>query len=311
MSSINTTKNIMSATLLLTALAGVANAHLGGFEKVDGYEPFLNMVQNYNAGQYGLNSGYMAMAPVAITPSTGLWHNIAGGFSSGGATSYASGHQWYDRTWVNSGGTSGLLSDQALVLTTGHQGLTGPALKYKYDIDSQDLGGVNPLSTSSAIVTMSFWVRGMMDPGLVGTGYFGNEITFEDSLGNVGFRVGLTKTSGGDMVTHWNGTSMVVTSIGGSASVYDRWDLVFDIANDTVSASYFDFSSSTSTTLATNVAMQSALADFSHLTFRSTPGVTNGKFFSVDDFRFTTNVPAPGAAALAGMAALGVCRRRR
>ncbi len=306
-----TLSNLVSASLVFAAASGIAHAHLGGFEIKDGYQPFLNMVQNYNAGQYGISSGYVAMAPVAITPGTGLWHNINGGFSSGGSISYASGHQWYDRTWVNSGGTSGQMSDQALVLTTGHEGLTGPALKYKYDIDAQDLGGVNPLSTGSAIVTTSFWVRGMMDPGLVGTGYFGNEITFEDSLGNVGFRVGLTKTSGGDMVTYWNGTSMVVTTIGGSASVYDRWDIAFDLATDTVTASYFDFSTSTTTNLAIGVAMQNAMSDYSHLTFRSTPGVTNGKFFSVDDFRFTTNVPAPGTAALAGFAALGIARRRR
>ncbi|MBU6412616.1 MAG: hypothetical protein KGS45_04020 [Planctomycetes bacterium] len=306
-----TTSTLVSATLALTALSGAAYAHLGGFEIKDGYQPFLNMVQNYNAGQYGLNSGYSAMAPVAITPGTGLWHNINGGFSSGGSISYATGHQWYDRTWVNSGNTMGQMSDQALVLTTGHEGLTGPALKYKYDIDAQDLGGVNPLTTGSAIVTTSFWVRGMMDPGLVGTGYLGNEITFEDSLGNVGFRVGLTKTSGGDMVTYWNGTSMVVTSIAGSAAVYDRWDISFDLAADTVTASYFDFSTSTTHNLVVGAALQNAMADYSHLTFRSTPGINNSKFFSVDDFRFTTNVPAPGAAALAGFAALGIARRRR
>jgi MYXO-CTERM domain-containing protein len=301
----------LSATALLCAAGGIAQAHLGSFELQDGYQPFLNMVQNYNAGQYGTNSGYMAMAPVAITPSTGLWHNINGGFSSGGATSYATGHQWYDRTWVNSGGTSGKLADQALVLTTGHQGLTGPALKYKYDIDSQDLGGVNPLATGGAVVTMSFWVRGFLDGGLVGNGYFGNEITFEDSLGNVGFSLGHTKTSGGDMVTCWNGASMAVSSITGSMSFYDRWDLVFDLGNNTVSASYYQFITNTSTTLASGVAMQNALADFSHMTFRTSPGVTNGKYFSVDDFTFTTNVPTPGAAALAGFAGLGLARRRR
>jgi len=40
------------------ACASNAPAWLGGFEPADGYQPFLNMVQNYNAGQYGPNGGY-------------------------------------------------------------------------------------------------------------------------------------------------------------------------------------------------------------------------------------------------------------
>lgn len=307
----NKTASTASATLALFAVAGIAQAHLGGFEFKDGYQPFLNMVQDYNAGQYGLNSGYFAMAPVAITPSTGLWHNLAGGFFSGSAVSYATGHQNLDRTWVNSNNTFGQASDQALVLTTGHQGIGGPALKYKYDIDAQDLGGINPLSTGSAIVTVSFWARGFLDGGLVNNGYFGNEITFEDSVGNIGFRLGHTKTSGGDMVTYWNGSSMQVSSIVGASNYYDRWDLTFDLAADTVSANYYQFTTSTSYSLISNVAMQSVMGDFSHMTFRTTPGTFNGKFFSVDDFVFTTNIPAPGSAALAGVAALAMARRRR
>ena len=234
-----------TTSLLIAAASGAAHAHLGGFEYKDGYQPFLNMVQNYNAGQFGLNSGYVAMAPVAITPSTGLWHNIAGGFFSGSSVSYATGHQNLDRTWINSNNTFGQASDQSLVLTTGHQGTGGPALKYKYDVDASDLGGVNPLSTGSAIVTVSFWARGFLDGGMVGTGYFGNEITFEDSVGNIGFRLGQTKTSGGDMVTYWNGTSMQVSSINGVSNYYDRWDLTFDIATDTVSANYYQFATNT------------------------------------------------------------------
>lgn len=306
-----TRSNLLSASLLIAAACASAHAHLGSFEFKDGYQPFLNMVQDYNAGQFGLNSGYFAMAPVAITPSTGLWHNINGGFFSGGSVSYATGHQNFDRTWVNSNNTLGQASDQALVLTTGHQGIGGPALKYKYDIDAPDLGGVNPLSTGSAIVTASFWARGFLDGSVVSNGYFGNEITFEDSVGNIGYRLGHTKTSGGDMVTFWDGTGLQVSSINASSNYYDRWDLTFDLATDTVSASYYQFATNTTFNLATGVAMQGAMGDMSHLTFRTTPGTFNGKFFAVDDFRFTTNVPAPGAVALAGLAALGVARRRR
>lgn len=309
--SVRSSRLIAAAALATMLAASVSQAHLGGFENKDGYQAFLNMVQNYNAGQYGLSSGYVAMSPVAITPSTGLWHNINGGFFSGGSVSYATGHQNFDRTWVNSNFTSGLASDQGLVLTTGHEGLAGPALKYKYDVDSQDLLGVNPLATGAAIVDVTFWNRGNLDPSLVGPGYFGNEISFEDSAGNVGFNLGLTKTSGGDMITYWDGTNMLVSSINGFSSKYDRWDISLDIQNDTFSASYFQFATSTSFTLVTGAAMSSAMADFSHITFRSTPGVNNSKLWAVDDFSFRTNIPTPGAAALLGLGGFAAVSRRR
>ena len=305
---------VMSKMLAVSTVAfaaTVSQAHLGGFENKDGYQPFLNMVQNYNAGQYGLSSGYMAMAPVAITPSTGIWHNINGGFFSMGSVSYATGHQNYDRTWVNTSGGSGLASHQGLVLTTGHEGLTGPALKYKYDIDAPDLGGVNPLATSNAIVDVSFWNRGYLDGGLVGAGYFGNEITFEDSTGNVGFNLGLTKTSGGDMITYWDGTNMLVSAINGVSGRFDRWDISLDILNDTVTASYFQFATSTTYNLVTGVAMSNAMSNFAHMTFRSTPGTNNAKLWVVDDFAFRTNIPTPGAAALLGLGGFAAVARRR
>jgi hypothetical protein len=298
------------AAFPVLACAGLAHATLGGFEPVHGYQPFLNMVQNYNAGQYGVSSGYMAMAPAPITPSTGLWHNINGGFFSGGSVSYATGHQNFDRTWVNSGGTSGSANDLGLVLTTGHEGILGPALKYKYDIDSQDLGGVSPASTGAGQVNLSFWVRGYLDNGLVSPGYFGNEITFEDSLGNVGFNLGMTKTSGGDKLTYWNGSSLFVSSLTPNASRYDRWDIKLDLVTDTVTASYFEFNTSTLHSIVSGVPMSAAMADLSHMTFRTSPGVNNSKLYSVDDFSFHA-VPAPGTLGLLGLASLAACKRRR
>ncbi len=304
------TRYLLAAAVPMLA-AGVAHATLGGFEAVHGYQPFLNMVQDYNAGQYGPSSGYVAVSPTPITPSTGLWHNINGGFFSGGAVSYATGHQGFDRTYVNSGGTMGTGSDQGLVLTTGHEGLTGPALKYRYDVDMQDLGGVAPGATGGAIVNLSFWVRGFLDTNAVGVGYFGNEVAFEDSTGAIGFNLGMTKTSAGDKVTYWNGSSLFVSSIDAGSSLFDRWDIQFDIANDTVSASYFQFSTSTLFPLMTGVPMAATMADLSHLTFRTTPGTNNSKFYAVDDFGFRTNIPAPGAAAALGLGALAMAGRRR
>jgi hypothetical protein len=306
----SSTRYLMAAAFPMLACAGLANATLGGFEAAHGYQPFLNMVQDYNAGQYGALSGYVAVSPVAITPSTGLWHNINGGFFSGGSVSYATGHQGFDRTYVNSNGSLGSNSDQGLVLTTGHEGLGGPALKYKYDVDAQDLGGMSPGSTGSAVVSVSFWARGFLDNGLVGAGYFGNEITFEDSLGNIGFNLGMTKTSGGDKVTYWNGTSLFVSSLNAGSNYFDRWDISLDLVTDTVTANYFEFNTGILHPLFANVPMSSAMSDFTHMTFRTTPGVNNSKFYAVDDFSIRA-VPTPGALGVFGFMALAATRRRR
>ena len=297
----------------VTGVAGTAQAHLGGFEAADGYQPFLNRVQEYNAGQYGPNSGYPATSPVPITPNTGLWQAISGGFSSGGATSYATGHQFYDRTWVNSNNTMGSASDQGLVLTTGHEGWGGPALEYGYDLDAGDLG-VDPATTGNNIVRLSFWwcaqLAGPEAGGQLPEGYFGDEITFQDAAGNVGFSLGLTQRSTGDTVTYWDGTSMVESSIVAAATKYDRWDIELDLANDTVSASYFSFATSTSTPLITGAPMMNAMDAFTDMTFRTSPGVNNAKLMSVDDFGFQV-IPTPGTAGALALAGLVCLRRRR
>jgi len=307
--------NNRSVALLATAAsvalsAGTAHAYLGGFEKNDGYQPFLNMVQHYNAGQYGANSGYLAMAPVTIAPNSGLWQAINGGFFGPGGVSYATGHQNFDRTYVNSNGSLGQADHQALVLTTNHEGVNGPALKYKYNLDSSDLG-VAPSATGGTVINTSFWTRGYLDSGLVPVGYFGNEITFEDSLGNVGFRLGLTRTSTGDKVTYWNGSSLFTSTISGNSGYYDQWNITLDLANNTVSASYYQFTTNTTFNLISGVSLQSGMSDFSAMTFRTTPGVNNAKYSSVDDFVFHTNVPAPAAGALLGLGGMIVGRRRR
>ncbi len=295
-------------------LTPAAHAWLGGFESADGYQPFLNMVQNYNAGQYGANSGYMAMSPAAITPNSGLWTALQGGFSSGGGISYVTGHQNLDRTWINSNMTMGSTNDQCLMLTTGHEGWSGPALKYRYNVDAQDLGGVAPSMTGGQIVKLSFWARGQLDvqdgSGNQIYGYLGNTIDFQDASGNSGFKLGLTNRPTGDKITFWDGSNMFETSIVGSGGYYDRWDITLDLANQTVSASYFEFNTSTNNILATNVPMMQSMANFSMLTFLTTPGTFNAKNSSVDDFTFRAT-PAPGSVGLLALAGLAAARRRR
>lgn len=284
----------------MATLAGPRVSHgvLGGFESADGYGPFLNRVQNYNAGQYGANSLNPSGTQTAITPNSGLWRRTSGTPNAG---SYGTGHQFLDRTYVNSGGTLGSSSDQGLVLTTNHEGWTGPALAFEYDLDAADLGQ-NPLTTGNDVIDFSFWwcarLPGPEVGGQLADGYFGDEINFVDSSGNTGFTLGLTQRASGDKVTYWDGSTMVESAIIAAANRYDRWDISLDMLNNTFSADYFSFASSTLHSLVSNAPMQSSMADFARIDFRTSPGETNAKLFSVDDFTFQVRgdaaIPEPG-----------------
>jgi len=300
---------VSAAGLALASAATPAHAWLGGFEPADGYQGFLNQVQIYNAGQYGVNSGYVAPSAVAITPNSGLWTAISGGTG----LAYATGHFALDRQYQNSG--IGTINDQGLVITTHDQGWGGPAQRYKYSVDSQDLNGVAPLATAGQKVRMSFWTRGGLpaDPaGVNGVpyGYFGNSVEFADSSGNIGFRLGVTATAGGNMVTYWNGSSMFQSSLLHFGSKFDRWDVTLDLGTQLVTASYFNFVLGTTTPVVANVPLMSGMGNFSSMFFQSAPGVNNAKLWAVDDFSFFT-VPAPSAAGLMGLGALAALRRRR
>jgi hypothetical protein len=300
----------------LAVCTGASYGWLGSFEAADGYQPFLNMVQQYNAGQHGASSGYVAMSPVPIVANSGLWTAINGGFSSGGGISYATGHQFFDRTYVNTLGASGAQSDQGLVLTTGHEGWAGPALKYKYNVDAPDLGGVAPSSTGGRTIKVSFWNRGQLAGAEVGgqvpDGYFGNEVALQDSGGNVGFKLGLTQRASGDTITYWNGSTLLESSIVGSSSLYDRWDVTLDLAAGTFSASYFNFPTSTLYPFVTSAPLMSGMTDFTGLEFRSSPGTNNSKLWAVDDFSFVVR-PIPGAPTVLAMlpGVIFAAKRRR
>jgi hypothetical protein len=305
----------LGAVGLAATLACASNAHawLGGFEAADGYQPFLNMVQNYNAGQYGPNGGYGG-GPVAITPNTGLWTAVQGGFFSSGNVSYATGHQNFDRLWWNN--SIGSANNLALQLTTNHVGWGGPALEYTYDVDAPDLGGVSPPATAGQVVTASFWwmgnLQGADSSGLVPEGYFGDAIQFRDSANNVGFEVGMTQRAGGDKVTYWNGSTLFESTIPAPASRYDRWDITLNLAAQTVSADYYQFFPNTTTTLLSNVPLMGAMANFTSMDFRTSPGVTNEKFFGLrlDDFRLSSTVPEPTTLAAAGIIGTAMLLRR-
>lgn len=295
------------------ALSGNAHAYLGGFEAADGYQSFLNMVQNYNAGHYGVNSGYGG-GPSAITPNTDFWTAVNGGFTSGGQTSYATGHQNFDRQWWNNG--IGAASNLALQLTTNHQGWGGPALEYTYNVDTPDLGGVAPAATAGQIVNVSFWwmgnLHGADNLGFVPEGYFGDAVQLRDSANNVGFQVGMTQRATGDKVTFWNGSTMFESTIPAPAGKYDRWDITLDLANNTVSADYYQFIPNTLTSVVVNQPLMTSMGNFSSMDFRTSDGVTNDKYFGmrIDDVQMHTSVPEPTTMAAIGLVGAALLMRR-
>lgn len=301
-------RSVVCAAVLGLSAASPALAWLGGFEPADGYQGFLNQVQIYNAGQYGANSGYMAMSPTPLPSNTGLWQAISGG----SGLAYATGHFAVDRNFVNSG--IGSINDQGLVITTHDQGWGGPSQRYRYNVDSQDLGGVTPPSTAGQKVTVSFWTRGGLPGDPSGTngvpyGFFGNSVEFADSSGNIGFRVGLTYRPTGNVVTLWNGSSMFESPVIHFGSKYDRWDVTLDLGTQQVTASYFNFVLNTTTPMVAGAGLITPMSNFSQLYFQSSPGTTNAKNWAVDDFRFTA-LPAPSSALLLGMGGLLLRRRR-
>ena len=163
------TKKLFRAvfSILTAVFANTGHAYMGGFEAQDGYLPFFNDVKGYNAGQYGTNNSGPGGVSASIPVNTGLWSRIdpvAPGFS------YATGHQNFDRTYVNTSGSSGLPSDLGLVLTTNHQGWTAGPLHYRYNLDNRDFNGASVASSANSVVTMSFWWCAQMDQ-TVGNGY--------------------------------------------------------------------------------------------------------------------------------------------
>jgi len=296
----------------IAAAASSAHAYLGGFEQNDGYQPFLNMVQNYNAGHYGPNSGYGG-GPVSITPNTDFWTAVSGGVFSNNSVSYATGHQNLDRQWVNS--SIGSASNQSLQLTTCHLGWTGPALEYTYNIDAPDLGGVAPSTTGGATVKMSFWYRAALNGpdtfGQVPNGYFGDAVEIRDSGNNVGIKLGITQRATGDKLTFWNGSSLFESALPAPEFKFDRFDLTINLLNDTFSMDYYQFNTNTLSTLVTSQPLMTAMNDISQLDFRTSPGVGNDKHFgmNVDDFAFS--VPEPSTVGVLGIAAASLLMRRR
>jgi len=304
--------NKSTRAIYLSALAaplfttGAANAYLGGFELQDGYGNFLSEVRQTNEGQYGTNNGGPGGIQTPITPGSGLWYAIAGTMYpafSGTGTAYATGHSGFQYS-----------GSQGLVITTGCDGWGGPALQYGYRLDSRDLNGVSPAATGGAIVNISFWTRtglpGTGEGGGIVAGTTGDAVSFVDSLGNVGFSVGVNQPSTTtDYVAFNNTGTYTVTGI--VAGAYSRWDIKLDLGSQTVTAGYYDGFTANYNTLLVNAPLAAPMANIDRLFFESSAGVNNSKSWAVDDFSMHTNVPSPSGLVLLGLAGIAPLARRR
>jgi hypothetical protein len=310
----NTFRLILAFTAVCMLFTSNVHAYLGGFENVDGYAPFLNDVSTYNAGQYGPNAGGGSF--MSLPPNTGLWAKLQGPLwptpGTAGGVAYATGHQNADRT--NPG-----TADQALIITTNADGWAGGSQEYSYNVDSFDLGGVNPNATGGEVINISFWscsfIPGSGEGGGLGPGTIAHTVSFYDSLGNLGFAVGGIQPGTTTDFAATNVGSWVQSSVAVGTNNFHRWDIVLDLNLQTVSISVFE--NPTLTPLVVNAPLINPMADFSELRFLSAPGVNNNKVWALDDFTMgVVGIPEPSAIVLVGLSLAGllpsrITRRRK
>ena len=301
--------SLMTLAVIVLAVTTSAHAYLGGFEGPDGYRPFFDDVARYNAGQHGANAGGGLYTP--IIPNTGLWQKLQGPlFPATGTTgnyAYATGHQNFDRTNPST-------SDQALVITTNADGWGAGPQEYSYDVDSYDLGGVSPATTGGDVLMISFWscswIPGSGEGGGLGPNTIANTVSFYDSSGNLGFAVGGIQPGTTTDFAATNVGSWVQSGVSVGTNTYHRWDIMLDLAAQTVSIDVFE--SAVLTPLVVNAPLINTMNDFSELRFLSAPGISNYKVWALDDFAMKVQrVPEPGAAALVFIAVGGLVLVRR
>lgn len=296
------------AALFFSVVNSVAFAKLGGFEPSDGYidvGDFGGTGRDFNVAHYNAGLYNEATTPLNYTSQSngaGPWVRLQGPVS-GNNSAYATSHRAAGSVMPHSGA-------RALVVTTNTNGWAGNSQIYSYEIDSQDLGGLNPALTSGKTISMSFWVCseifGSSTPGGgLGPNTRGNYISFLDGSGNTGLQIGYYQPgTTNDYPAFRFGAAGAWTdnlTLQVDPHGWHRWDITIDLAAQKASIDYFDIvHSATPINFATSVPI-GPMSDLREIIFESTPGVSNQKFFAVDDFGFVVPEPATFALLIFGM----------
>ncbi|WP_395735369.1 hypothetical protein [Prosthecobacter sp.] len=301
-----------------------SNNPVGGFTGVVPWGAYPNNfsdgtngpdVTRYNAGQFGTNNGGPGGAAADIADNTGLWQALSGGRLNEDANApYYYGSQFARDSIVAYRNTMPHGGSQTLNLQASDQNLS-----YLYSLDSRDLGGIDPASTTAALIQMSFWVKpsDWDDPD---TGnLFG--LSLMDAANKPVFEVGYT----GDNWLEYrlNGGAWQLTPYQMGSAGYSEITVMLNTADNTAGLAvnaYNDNSSllSGNVDVLTNQGLGVASGALTGLQWDLRGGsLDNGAvsyIHSFDDFNFAvTPVPEPGCPVLLLVAAGLWCwpRRRR
>lgn len=289
-------------------------AYLGGFEAGDGYQgPAVGytinqmLLDQYNAGQFGLNASGPGGAYTPIVPGSGLYQELAP-TSNGYAVASTDGA--HSGVWSLDlrGGTGAGFSPRV------GNGLVD--LEYRYRLDTRDFGGVSPTAGfNNTLVTVSFYYCG-------GVGFTGDDpgvfrMEFQDQFGLTGAGFGLDELSALTTydATGWNSSGQSVGPGFSYPWTYVR--VTLDLANDVFSVGitpniaagvFIPDATPTMVQLLSNAPMAANLANLAQFEFWvdsevgavGNTGVFGSNKQLLDDFRFSSR-PVPEASRSPGL----------
>lgn len=276
-------------------------------------------VTRYNAGSYGTSGGGPGGTAVDIADNSGQWRALAGGrLNEDAAAPYYSGSQLV---------RDHIVGYKYLYSHTGTQSLNVFAaeanLSYAYLLDSRDLQGLNPATTASSLIQMSFWVQ-PTDWDNEDTGHLMG-LSLVDSMDQSIFEVGYTGDNFLQYRLPGQGSAWQTTAYQLGSNGWSQISLAVDNLADTASLTIRAYSdvlhSLTDSVIILNEAAMGLDADALYALQWDVRGGTldNGAVSYIhyfDDFAFAITpgvpVPEPGGAVLLAVA-LGLCKvpRRR